>query len=194
MEQNKQFYIISGCNGAGKTTASYSLLPDVLGCKEFVNADEIAKGLSPFQPEKVTYKAGRILLKRMQELMDKGETLAVETTLATRTYRDKIHYAKEKGYFVTVIFFWLQSIELAKQRVKERVLNGGHNVENEVIERRYERGIKNLFDIYLSLADRVLIFDNSEGISELIARKNIDSEIIIINSNKFQKLIDYAKK
>lgn len=114
----KKLYIISGCNGAGKTTASFTILPEILNCKEFVNADEIAKGLSPFQPEKVAFEAGRIMLKRINELISENENFAFETTLSTRSYKNKIIEAKAKGYGVTLLFFWLQSTELAKERVK----------------------------------------------------------------------------
>lgn len=148
---NKNLYIIAGCNGAGKTTASFTILPEILDCKEFVNADEIAKGLSPFQPEKVSFEAGRIMLNRIKDLIAEDVNFAFETTLATRSYKNRIIQAKEKGYRVTLLFFWLQNFELARERVKTRVLEGGHNIEPEVIARRYIRGIKNLFDIYLPI-------------------------------------------
>lgn len=181
----KKLYIISGCNGAGKTTASFTILPEILNCKEFVNADEIAKGLSPFQPEKVAFEAGRIMLKRINELLSENENFAFETTLSTRSYKNKIIEAKAKGYRVTLLFFWLQSTELAKERVKTRVLEGGHNIETAIIERRYQRGIENLFDIYLPIVDGALIFDNSEGMHELIADKQIDGLLNISNQEKF---------
>ena len=145
----KNLYIIAGCNGAGKTTASFTILPEILDCKEFVNADEIAKGLSPFQPEKVSFEAGRIMLKRINELLETNENFAFETTLATKSYKSKIAEAKSKNYSVTLLFFWLQNVELAIERVKTRVIEGGHNIETEVIKRRYINGIKNLFEIYL---------------------------------------------
>lgn len=185
---DKKLYIIAGCNGAGKTTASFTILPEILDCKEFVNADEIAKGLSPFQPETVSFEAGRIMLKRIDELIAENKNFAFETTLSTRSYKAKIIYAKNKGYRVTLLFFWLQSIELAKERVKTRVLEGGHNIETEIIERRYLRGIENLFTIYLPIVDGLLIFDNSEGKHELIADKQIDDVLNIINQEKFKLL------
>lgn len=134
--RSKKLYIIAGCNGAGKTTASFTILPEILDCKEFVNADEIAKRLSPFQPEKVSFEAGRIMLARINELLSVNENFAFETTLATRSYKNKIIKAKEKGYRVTLLFFWLQNIELAKERVKTRVSEGGHNIEPDIIARR----------------------------------------------------------
>jgi predicted ABC-type ATPase len=148
---DKNLYIIAGCNGAGKTTASFTILPEILDCKEFVNADEIAKGLSPFQPEKVSLESGRIMLNRINDLIRERKNFAFETTLSTKSYRSKIIEAKAKGYTVILLFFWLQNIELAKERVKVRVAEGGHNIEPEVIERRYQRGVKNLFNIYLFL-------------------------------------------
>lgn len=147
----KKLYIIGGCNGAGKTTASFTILPDILDCKEFVNADEIAKGLSPFQPEMVSLEAGRIMLNRIDELITQGVNFAFETTLSTRSYRGKIDEARKKGYRITLLFFWLQNTELAIERVNIRVLEGGHYIDPEVIERRYSRGIKNLFDIFFPL-------------------------------------------
>lgn len=188
-------YIISGCNGAGKTTASYTILPEILNCKEFVNADEIAKGLSPFQPEKVAIEAGRIMLGRIRELLRNNENFAFETTLATKTYKNTILEAKSRGYNVTLIFFWLQTVELAKKRVRERVLKGGHHIETDVIERRYLAGIRNLFDIYIPIMiDKILIFDNSNGIHELIANKMGNSDIAVIDNVKFNKLVNLWQK
>ncbi|MDR0612460.1 MAG: zeta toxin family protein [Dysgonamonadaceae bacterium] len=187
----KNLYIISGCNGAGKTTASYTVLPEILNCKEFVNADEIAKGLSPFQPEKVAIEAGRIMLGRIKELLKNNENFAFETTLATKSYKNTILEAKRKGYNVTLIFFWLQSVDLAKNRVRERVLKGGHHIEPDVVERRYLAGIRNLFDIYIPISEIIFIFDNSEGTHELIAEKKNNLDFLIINNLKYNKLQQY---
>ena len=131
------------------------------------------------------------MLNRINELISENENFAFETTLSTRSYKNKIVEAKEKKYRVTLLFFWLQNIELAKERVKIRVSEGGHNIEPEVIERRYIRGIKNLFDIYLPVVDGALIFDNSEGKYELLADKKIDGLLNIVNEEKFNLLKDY---
>ena len=187
----KNLYIIAGCNGAGKTTASFTILPEILDCKEFVNADEIAKGLSPFQPEKVSFEAGRIMLRRINELLESNENFAFETTLATKSYKSKVGEAKSKNYNVTLLFFWLQNVDLAIERVKTRVLEGGHNIELDVIKRRYLNGIKNLFEIYLPIVDEAMIFDNSEGKHVLLAEKTLDSEIDILDQTKFDKLKNY---
>lgn len=159
-----------------------------MNCREFVNADEIAKGLSPFQPEKVSFEAGRIMLNRINELLVNQETFAFETTLATKSYKSKVVDAQRNGYVVTLLFFWLEDVNLATERVRTRVLEGGHNIELEVIKRRYINGIKNLFGIYLPIVDEAMIFDNSGGLPDLIAEKIKDSELDIINITKFDKL------
>ena len=185
MSKLPKLYIISGCNGAGKTTASFTILPEILGCKEFINADEIAKGLSPFQPESVAMQAGRIMLARMDELLQKGEIFAFETTLATKSYKQKIEWAQANGYEVTLLFFWLDSPNIAKERVAQRVAEGGHNIPLETIERRYYNGIANLFTIYIDMVDICDIFDNSEGRKELIVQKERHKDIVIYNNDKF---------
>lgn len=184
----KNLYIIAGCNGAGKTTASFTILPEIIECKEFVNADEIARGLSPFQPEKVAFEAGRIMMNRINELLNENISFAFETTLSTRSYKNKILKAKEQGYTITLLFFWLNNIKLAKERVKMRVQEGGHNIPTEVIERRYLRGIHNLFTIYLPIVNNALIFDNSYGKHELVAQKITSNNFVIINKEKYNQL------
>ena len=187
----KNLYRIAGCNEAGKTTASFTILPEILNCKEFVNADEIAKGISPFQPEKVSFEAGRIMLNRINELLNSNQNFAFETTLATKTYKSKILNAQKKGYNVTLLFFWLQNVDLAIERVRIRVLEGGHNIENEIIKRRYINGIKNLFNIYIPIVNEILIFDNSEAKHQLIAEKLNQTEINILDSIKFNQIKNY---
>lgn len=186
IEQN--LYIIAGCNGAGKTTASFTVLPEMLNCREFVNADEIAKGLSPFQPEKVALAAGRIMLVRIKELLTEGVSFAFETTLSTKSYRHLIASAQQQGYTVTLLFFWLQQVELAKERVKIRVIEGGHNIPEHVIERRYSSGICNLFDIYLPIVDQAYVFDNSAGEHLLVAEKKLGEVPSIYNQPIFDLL------
>ena len=162
-------YIIAGCNGAGKTTASYTVLPEMLNCKEFVNADEIAKGISPFQPENAAIDAGKIMLNRIKELIKLQIDFSFETTLSARHFMSLIKEAQNKGYFVTLVFFWLNSVELAIQRVKIRVSEGGHNIPENTIRRRYRTGITNLTKLYIPLCDYWMIIDNSEAPFSLIA-------------------------
>lgn len=190
----KKLYIIGGCNGAGKTTASFNILPELLNCKEFVNADEIARGLSPFQPEKVSIEAGKLMLTRIDELIQSKQDFSFETTLSTRSFVKTIQIAKANGYFVTLIFFWLDSIDLAKDRVQRRVAEGGHNIEPSVIERRYVSGIKNLFNLYSEEVDSILIYDNSSLNPELIAEKEMQQHFKIIQNEKFIQLQKIANE
>ena len=121
-------YIISGCNGAGKTTASYTMLPEMLECSEFVNSDEFAKGLSPFQPEKASIQAGRYMILKVRYLLKRQLDFGIETTLATRSLLKTVRLAQQAGYTVTLLYFWLNSPELAIERVAARVATGGHNI------------------------------------------------------------------
>lgn len=157
----KHLYIIAGCNGAGKTTASYTVLPEMLGCREFVNADEIARGLSPFNPEGAAIQAGRLMIERVLQLMKDGQDFAFETTLATRSYIKLIKKAQSVGYFVTLLFFSLPTPEQAVQRVARRVSQGGHNIPLDVIYRRYEAGLKNFFQLYTPVVDFWSLYDNN---------------------------------
>lgn len=183
--QEKNLYIIAGCNGAGKTTASFTILPEILECKEFVNADEIAKGLSPFQPEKVAFEAGRIMIERVNHLLKNKQSFALETTLATRSYKSKLIWAQENGYTVKLLFFWLPTIEMAVERVAVRVSEGGHHIPKDVIARRYKRGIANLFKIYLPLSSEWIIFDNSKNQLEEIANGAYEDVTEILHQKKF---------
>lgn len=160
-------FIIAGCNGAGKTTASFTILPEILQCNEFVNADEITRGLSPFQPETVAFEAGRIMLHRMDELLSERVDFAFETTLSTKSYTGRIKRAQAAGYKVQLIFFWLKSVDLARKRVK----NGGHHIPEDVIARRYVRGIDNLFAIYFDIVMKFWSLTTARGQSPLQVRK-----------------------
>ena len=175
-------YIIAGCNGAGKTTASYSVLPDLLNCREFVNADEIAKGLSPFNPESVAIEAGKLMLQRINLLLCQRKTFAIETTLATRSYASLIKRAHEKGYQVVLLFFWLSSPEMAIERVAKRVSEGGHNIPTETIIRRYWLGLQNFFNIFTPLVDSWMFFDN---VNDTII---IANEEVVFNKSLFNKI------
>lgn len=181
-------YVIAGCNGSGKTTASFTILPEMLNCDVFINADEIARGLSPLNPEKAAIEAGRLMLTKIDKLIAAEEDFAFETTLATRSYASKISKARDAGYIVTLLFLWLDSPELATERVKARVEEGGHDVKDHVIERRYYAGLKNLFDLYIPVADYWMVFNNSCMQSELIAEGYSDKQIDIKNNTTFDRL------
>jgi predicted ABC-type ATPase len=185
-------FIIAGCNGAGKTTASYTVLPEMLNCKEFVNADEIAKGISPFQPEKAAIDAGKIMLSRIDELIALQIDFSFETTLAPRYFVNLIKEAQSKGYFVTLVFFWLNTVDLAIERVKMRVSEGGHNIPEETIRRRYKSGIRNLLDLYIPVCDYWILINNSENPFKVIAEGLKDTELDIKDRLIWNKINEQA--
>lgn len=194
MAYPKNFYIISGCNGAGKTTASYTILPEILDCDEFVNADEIARGLSPFNPESVAIEAGKLMLRRINDLLCKDKSFSIETTLATRTYARLVDEAHDNGFRVTLLYFWLSSPELAVQRVAERKTHGGHGIPTETIVRRYGRGINNLFKIYIPLVDSWIIADNTHIPRTLIAEGGINKSTNIINAKLYESIQNHVRR
>lgn len=182
-------YIIGGANGSGKTTVAMSLLPNLLDCYEYVNADIIAAGLSSFNPESVAIEAGRLMLQRLRVLSDSGRDFAFETTLAARTFAPYASGCKAKGYTINLMYFWLQSPNLAVERVGRRVASGGHSIPEDVILRRYERGRKNLISLYLPLCDSWTILDNSSSSPVLIAERTINQEIIIYEEDVWNQII-----
>jgi predicted ABC-type ATPase len=190
---SKNLYIISGCNGAGKTTASYTVLPEVLDCREFVNADEIARGLSPFNPESVAIEAGRLMLQRIEDLLAKDETFSIETTLATKSYINLVRRAQAKGYTVRLLFFWLNSPELALLRIVERVAKGGHNIPEPVVRRRYVAGIRNLIRLFMNEVDYWVIYDNSEYPAVQVATGGKNETTTIMLEATYQTITDYVK-
>ena len=186
-------YGFIGRNGAGKTTASYTVLPEILECREFVNADEIAKGLSPFNPSSVAIEAGRLMLKRIGELLSAGVSFSVETTLSTRSYINLIQQAQNQGYSVSLIYFWLNSPELAIERVKQRVANGGHDVPAPIIRRRYRSGLENFFRIYMPCVDYWMLADNSCTPRVIVADAfRLGDEVHFYNQELFTKIRSYV--
>lgn len=189
MEQkNMNLYIIAGCNGAGKTTASFTMLPEMLNCREFVNADEIAAGISPFNPEGVAIQAGRLMIDRIIYLLKEGITFAFETTLATRSYVKLIQQAKRRGYFVSLLFFSLSSPEQAVKRVEKRVSMGGHSIPADVIRRRYEAGLQNLFRLYMPVCDYWVLYDNSNCPARKLACGWGSEKLSVFDAERFLEL------
>lgn len=162
-------YVVAGPNGAGKSTFARLFLPDYADCREFVNADLIAAGLSPFNPESLAIQAGRLMLERIEALARTRVDFGFETTLAGRGYLSLLRRLKEAGYRVHVFFLWLPSPEMALARVHERVLAGGHSVPDEVVRRRFSKGLSNLFRLYLPLLDSCLIFDTADRLPRRVA-------------------------
>lgn len=175
MSKTPKIIVIAGCNGAGKSTIAPHLLRDAFGLKDFVNADTIAQGLSAFSPESVSMEAGRLMLKRLKDLANQQKSFAFETTLATRFYANWIADLEQKGFEFHLVFLWLESPELAIERVKERVRVGGHNIPEDVIYRRYFKGLRNFFRLYKPIAKTWSVYDNSEN-AEIVAEGNRISE------------------
>lgn len=159
--QDKRIVIIAGPNGAGKTTFAREFLPYEANCPIFVNADLIAAGLSPFAPELAAFKAGRIMLETITEHVKRGESFAFETTLSGLTYTQMIPAWRAAGYVVKLIFLSLPDVEIAVERVAARVTQGGHNIPEDVIRRRFTQGIKN-FERYKTLVNSWQLYDNSD--------------------------------
>ena len=188
MTDMPRLYIISGCNGAGKTTASYSLLPEMLDCKEFVNSDEFAKGLSPFDPSKASIQASRYMIMKIRYLLRRQENFAIETTLATRTLLKTVKMAQNAGYTVTVLYFWLKSPDLAVERVRARVEAGGHNIPEDTIRRRYNIGIYYFFNLYAPICERWILADNSQIPFRVVAEGSKNEIINIRDEDTYLKI------
>ena len=186
-------YIIAGPNGAGKTTASFTLLPQIFDIKEFVNADEIARGLSPFNPEGVAFEAGRVMLQRIEQLVEAKKTFAFETTLSTKSYVDLVKKCKGLGYSVHLIFLWLSSPEFAIERVRSRVLKGGHNIPEDVIRRRYYKGLWNFVNLFMPLCDSWIVADNTDSTPRSVVEGR-GKQVDLVNDHElWTKILEHGK-
>jgi predicted ABC-type ATPase len=165
---DKKVVIIAGPNGAGKTTFARSFLPREAHCPRFINADLIAAGLSPFDPDVAAIKAGRLMLEEMAALVKRGESFAFETTLSGLSYLRHISKWREAGYRVSLFFLRLPSAEVAVDRVAHRVSQGGHNIPEPVIRRRFEAGLRNFKDHYCTVVDDWIMYSNEEEIPRMI--------------------------
>ncbi len=183
--QNKNLYIIAGPNGSGKTTFAKRFLPKY--CTHFINADLIAQGLSPFSPTVAAMKAGRLVLKEIEEKSTQGISFAFETTLSGKTYLLLLNKLKNKGYRIHLFFLWIPSSALALERIKDRVASGGHSVPAVDVRRRFRRSIENFLKVYEPMLDTWMLYDNSESEPRLIAEK-IDGEIAAKNQDLFTKI------
>lgn len=181
--------VVAGPNGAGKSTAAPHLLRDTLAVTEFVNADTIAAGLSAFRPELVAVAAGRIMLQRMHQLAADRQNFAFETTLASRSYAAWLTRLRNDGYHVHLLFLWLRSPELALERVAARVRLGGHDVPAAVVQRRYHKGFRNFFALYMPLANHWKFINNSDRAARLIAEGRGGSVRLIDNAALWESLV-----
>ena len=160
--QHPTAYLIAGPNGAGKTTFATEFLPDFVGCREFLNADLIASGLAPFAPETQALRAGRLLLTRIKELAEARQDFGIETTLAGRSYLHLIADLKHRGYRTALFFLWLPSADIAVARVAGRVRQGGHDIPEPTIRRRFESSLRNFLQFYAPLVDSWELYNGSE--------------------------------
>ena len=170
--------VLAGINGAGKTTASRDLLVNVLRIPTFVNADAIARGLNGLEPEKEAFRAGRIMLEQMDQLVERREDFAFETTLAARTYAGWLETLRATGYECYLYYYWLRSPDLAIARVAARVAAGGHFVPDATVRQRYARSVRNFFELYRPQADVWEVYDNTDADRRLLAIGSTDEELV----------------
>jgi predicted ABC-type ATPase len=178
-ERKKDVVVIGGPNGAGKTTWAYRRLDPTVKIREFVNADEIARGISPLDPEASAIAAGRLMLDRLNELVSAGHSFAFETTCSGRGHVRLLKQCRTVGYQITLIFLWLPSADVALSRVARRISRGGHRIPDEVVVRRYSAGLRNMCHLYVPLADRALIYDNSDNSTVLIASRRLNEQFVV---------------
>ena len=189
----KDIIIIGGPNGAGKSTSAPAIIPRRLDIREFVNADEIARGLSPFNPEGAAIAAGRLLVERIQALIRSGESFAFETTCAGRAHAHWLRECKMHDWRVTFIFLWLPTPEAALDRVAKRVREGGHGIPKDIVIRRWRAGAANMRNIYLPLSDVAMIYDNSDGGRVLIAERTFGMPFVVYDSGRWA-MVEKASK
>jgi predicted ABC-type ATPase len=172
-------YIIAGPNGAGKTTFATEFLPNYAVCRNFINADMIAKGVAPFSPESIAFRAGRLMLEEIDLYAKRNEDFGFETTLSGRSYLRLIRRIKKRGYKVHFFFLSVPTVELALDRIRDRVLDGGHDIPERVVRRRFHRSVQNFLAYYRPLGDSWVLFDNSRTTPAVVAfDKQGESRII----------------
>jgi predicted ABC-type ATPase len=180
-------YLIAGSNGAGKTTFAREFLPYYAKCENFVNADLIAQGLSPFRPESAAFRAGRLVIQQVGIFKHRRQTFGFESTLSGKGHAQLLKQIKSAGYRVTIFYLWVPDAEMAIARIAERVEDGGHNVPPDVVRRRFRRSLKNFFDVYRPLADCWFLFDNSKQPPNIIASHN-GTQLDIIENERYREL------
>ena len=192
-DKHPKAYIIAGPNGAGKTTFATKFLPRYAECMEFVNADLIASALSPFAPDRAAFRAGRLMLDQIHLLADRGLDFGFETTLAGKGYVRLLDDLKDRGNSIPLFYLWICSIDIALERIAGRVKMGGHNVPEDVVRRRYHKGMSNYSKLYMPLTDFWAIYDNSTNAPNLIAYKEYD-KLEIIDHEIFNRISKEMEK
>lgn len=187
-EERKDIFILGGPNGAGKTTAAEVLLPRKLRIHAFLNADEIARGISPDNVDAAAFEAGRVLIKKMRMLVENDQSFAFETTCSGKSYVRLLGECKAAGWRISLIYLWVPSPEYSIARVARRVSQGGHDIPEEVIRRRYLAGLWNMRHLYLPLAHDAFVYDNSDRALRLIARRNSGSPLIVLDEENWARI------
>ncbi len=185
--RKKNVYIIAGPNGSGKTTFARMFLPEYVRCPNFVNADLIATGLSPFAPDRAAIRAGKLVLEQIRAFADHGVDFAFETTLAGRSYARLLDGMKKRGYALHLFFLWIPQPGLAIARIRQRVAEGGHSVPAADVRRRFDRGIRNFFAMYRPMMDRWMVFDNS-GIKPILIANEKDGFLEVIQQTQWEQI------
>ena len=188
----KEIVIFGGPNGAGKTTVARVLLPEFFGLHEYLNADEIARAISPRNVEIAAFAAGRRMIERMREFVSQGRSFAFETTCAGKSYLPMLERCKREGWRITLFYLWVPTPEVAIGRVLRRTEQGGHGIPEETISRRFHAGLRNMVDHYLPLADTVTIYDNSGKERLLVAGRESGAPVVIHDSERWSRIMEMA--
>ncbi len=189
IQDNPTCYIIAGPNGAGKTTFALKYLPKITGCHDFINADEIAKGLSPLNFEAGLLQAGKLFMELLNKKIEQRNDFAFETTLSGKAYIPKIDSWRQQGWKVVLIYLYIPSADFSVSRVSHRVLQGGHNIPSQDIQRRYPRSVKNLF-VYADHCNDVFCFDNSFDDIVSVFEKHEDNPLVVTNKDIYAEMME----
>lgn len=184
-------YIIAGPNGAGKTTFALNYLPDIAGCHNFVNADLIAYGISPLDSLAVQFDAGKMFLNELHKNIKKRVDFAFETTLAGRSYINLLKELKSNGWHIVLFFLWIPDADFSRDRVRQRVQDGGHDIPEDAIYRRYPRIMYNLIHDYMPLCSKISCYDNSNPEPILVFEQDENGHDIL-NKDIYQRMLRCA--